>query len=311
MAAALAVWLTAPVVAGNDAAQAIAQKFSEADKTKAAGKPEPVETVNRTEQPKSGVQPKSGERPSLDYEMDMLRRARIEEQERQQQGATVKPAPAEAREEPSVAQATPAAKPPAAAPEPSPAPTVTTAKATESPQTPPTAAPVTPPVTLPSGGQHVTFLLSLATDANAIAHPDPILCLGETCWLSNGLESAAKPVQRSTARALKSTANASDDSCAGKSACVYRNVVVPDDAIIEVIEIGVGDDPADDRYAIDIDKSCRLDEGDLVCDNALETRDYRLWAVPETTAISAGAGALEDAIDDDLEGGAIQSANDK
>lgn len=322
----------------QNAAQAIAQKFSEADK------------------------PKSAERPSLDYEMDMLRRARAEEAEREKHAKpiaatapAVAPAPSSPAAQPAAAttaaspsqaaapskaqeqkappasvekfleteapappQSSKPAEPPVtaspapAAASPSPPREVTTAKASDESAKAAAPAPVAelPALASPDGGR-ATVLLSLATDSPAAAHPDPIICLGATCWLSNGIKAAAKPILRAQVLALQSTQMASDDSCHGKSACVYRNVTIPDGAVLEVIEVGHPNDPTIGGYSIDADKSCRLDEGDLICNNPLETRDYRLWIVPEATATSVGPAALESAVADDLEGDDTVSASDK
>ena len=350
--AAIATPLPCMAAPQTNAAQAIAQKFSEADAPQTAA-PQSKKTAPAT--------PKAAERPSLDYEMDMLRRARAEELEREQSAMTSAPSAVakseSSPEQPKTSQPTavpsssevsklstaPAIEPThaqenggsprvatdpklaqsgnAEAPEKSvpadataAAPTVATAKPDDDVKPaalPQSVAEPKAPSASDTSGQRITVLLALATDANAVARPDPILCVRDTCWLSNGLENPAKPMPRSMAMALASTESASADSCHGKSACAYRNVAVPDDGVLEIIQIGSPTPSSGGGFSIVPDSSCRIDQGDFVCDNGLETRDFRIWTVPEAAAKSAGPAALEDAIDNDLEAGNAQSTNDK
>jgi hypothetical protein len=290
-----------------DPAQAIAQKFSEASDPKPAAKPE---------------------RPSLDYEMDMLRRARAEELERENQDAQ-RPLTKIAQPAPAVAQApvSPINLPPPgatttghttqpAAPQPTLA-----AKPVETAVNPMSAPPPAPPSDTKAGGEsggsgdlRVTVLLVLGTDVNEAAlapKPDPIICLDQRCWISNGLEAPARPLPRSEAVALKSSAGATSDSCSGKSACVFRDVAISSDAQIQVVELGDSRGVASNPYSIAADASCRKDDGALVCDNALVTHEFRIWIVPEPTAQTIGAAALEDAVAEGLPSEDAPPANDK
>jgi hypothetical protein len=288
-----------------DPAQAIAQKFSEANDPKPAAKPE---------------------RPSLDYEMDMLRRARAEELERENQDAQ-RPLTKIAQPAPSVAQA--AVAPPApptpeatgrttqqAAPSP-----VSVAKPVETAVNPTSVPPPPPSSDTRAGGEsggsgdlRATVLLVLGTDGNDAGFapkPDPIICLDQRCWVSNGLEAQARPLPRSEAIALKSSAGATSDSCSGKSACVFRDIAISSDAQIQVVELGDSRGVTSNPYSIAADASCRKDDGALVCDNALVTHEFRIWVVPEPMAQSIGAAVLEDAVAEGLPNDDAQPANDK
>src|SRR5206468_1100196 len=91
------------------------------------------------------------------------------------------------------------------------------------------------------GQPRATILLVLEADRSdgiAVSRPDPIICLGDRCWLSNGIEAPARPLRRSQALALKTSQDATSDSCSGKSACVYRNVAIGPDSQIQVAELG-------------------------------------------------------------------------
>ena len=292
-----------------DPAQAIAQKFSEASDPKPA--PKPALTT---------------ERPDLDYELDMLSRARAEELERQSAdemmvkvAAPVAATPAvTAPAAPTTADKTPVAAP-SAEPTPAPAPAAPARLAEPvAPEPPavvkpaPTAAP--PPALPPAAASddadaqskvqpRVTVLLVLDSDGNDAASavkPDPIICFDQRCWISNGLEAPARPMPRSEALALKSTNTATSDSCSGKSACAFRNIALGPGSQIQVVAVGESRGVADGSYTVAADTSCRKDDGDLVCGNALVTQEFRLWLVPEPTAQAVGPAGLEDAVAEGL-----------
>ena len=289
------------------------------------------------------------ERPPLDYEMDMLRRARAEDADRKaaEQPATKPPArivvtppavtPTAAGTAPAAAAVKSEAVAPKAATEPvSPAKIVGPAKPTPSTQPTPTAAPIkaepqkiveapaaatttaaTPPaaaaVTAPAvaapappAGPTVqaSVLLAIETggassrsDATAL---DPIICVGDSCFLSAGLIADAVKLSKSDALKLKSSDNASPDACRGKVGCVFRNVGLTKNALIEVIEIGGASAAPARTYAAEPDATCKTSDGALACENPIATADFRLWIVPEATAKTAGAEAIEDAVADSL-----------
>jgi hypothetical protein len=238
-----------------DPAQIIAQKFSEASEPQPA--PNPAA-------------------PDLDYELDMLRRARAEQLQFEHQDTAVQ-------------QPVEAIKVVAPAPVASPAPTAPIKPAIDQ-----RAEPVSQPRTT------VLLVLDERNSPTGAAKPDPIICFGQTCWISNGIEDPAHPMPRTEALALKSTRQAASDSCRGKSGCVFRNVAVGRDARIEVFEIGEGRVSPDGAFTVSADATCRNDDGDLFCDAPLITQDYRLWIVPETTAQAIGSAALEEAVADGL-----------
>jgi hypothetical protein len=294
-----------------DPAQVIAQKFSEASDPKSVPKP-------ALQQPP--------DRPDFDYEMDMLSRARTEEFERQSADEMLVHVAAPVATSPAVtAPAAPTTdKTPVAAPSAEPAPIplpAAPARVAEpvTPEPPAIAKPVettTPPVTVqppPAASSEpdkqskaqprVTVLLVLDSDGNDAASavkPDPIICFDQRCWISNGLEAAARPMPRSEALALKSTDTATSDSCSGKSACAFRNIALGPGSQIQVVEVGESRGVADGSYTVAADTSCRKDDGDLVCDNALVTHGYRIWLVPEPTAQAVGPAGLEDAVAEGL-----------
>lgn len=300
ISAVLTVLAASPVCSAEpiDPAQAIAQKFYEADQPAPRPLPKP--------QPSHAAKP-DPDSPGLDYEMDMLRRARAEEAERQNEVAAptpiavARPAPAatpqpvaESLPAPSLEPAPRAAEPIAHA-----QPPIAEPRRTADAQSPQTDANPS------ASGPRVTVLLVLDPDDSEQAHvkPDPIICFDQQCWISNGLDAPAKPMPRSEAVALKTTESPTGDSCSGKSACAFRNVAFHPDSQIQVVEVGESRGVADGAYTVAADTTCRKLDGDLTCDNALVTHAFRIWVVPETTAQAVGPSTLEDAVADGLQDG--------
>lgn len=318
------------------------------------------------------------QRPSLDYEMEMLRRARVEESERKSKAmealaaaaaasapkvAETPAAPETANAPLATAPAPAVAAPPApaiikAAEKPSkptepaviPAPTKILAPFAATISIPPPATPPAPqlkelslvpalpltivaptalaevkpspsPATVPTSPpvqptQQATVLLvfesgSAAQDATQSMH-DPIVCFDDRCIVSNGFDAAAKALPRGDAKALKTTTGVTLDTCRGKTACVFRDVAITAAPRLQVIDLGSSTTSnAGGGYTTEIDKSCRMSDGELTCDHPLATPDFRVWIVPEGTAKKAGIAALEDAIVEGLPQGELVSSADK
>ncbi len=287
-----------------DPAQAIAQKFSAASDEEVA-KPSPKPAAKPS--PKPAPKPAAAARkPDADYEADMLSRARAEEADRQKQEAR----PQQLAAEPAIPTAPVPAPPPAVAPaaEKQPAPVPVAATAAPKPES---QRPVVVEAPKPDAAQ-ATVLLVLGIDGGALGFkPDPIICIDERCWLSNGIEAPAISMPRTQAVALRTTEETTSDPCAGKSACVYRGVTIDAGARIEVIEVGESRGASAGAFTIAADKSCRNDGGGLLCDNGLATQDFRIWVVPEAVATATGPEGLEDAVAEGLPDPDAAAGNDK
>jgi hypothetical protein len=269
-----------------DPAQAIAQKFSEASDEKPA--------------PPSQ---RKYDGPDKSYEADMLERARAEEHERQLGEARQVVAKSADIFSGLPLPPRPALPPQAAAPE---------AKLAALPLKPAAE----PPAARPNGpgpdASSATILLVLDPDGSGLGFkPDPIICIDDRCWISNGIGLPARAMPRNEAVALQGTDGVTQDSCSGKSGCVYRNVTIDPAARIDVIEVGEGGGASAGAYTVAPDKSCRKEGEALICDNGLATANFHIWAVPETTANEVGVSRLENAVAEGLPEFDVSSANDK
>jgi hypothetical protein len=153
----------------------------------------------------------------------------------------------------------------------------------------------------PSDGPvHVTMLLVLTNQAGN-SPPDkvqsnPIVCIGDICYLSEGSANPAKTMPRAAAMEAKNTALGLPGACQGRTSCVFRDVTLPPDANLQVIDAGFA--RAEPYPAIDAraDKTCAIAEEDLDCEQPVSAKDYRLWLVPETVAQKAKVAQIEDAL---------------
>ncbi len=170
------------------------------------------------------------------------------------------------------------------------------------------------PSTGPTSQATILLILEPQGQATPPATPahDALVCTGETCVVSNGFEAPAKALSRSDAQALKSSDGVTPDSCRGKSACVFREVAVSPTPRIGVLDlIQASGNAGGDGYTTDIDTSCRVADGELMCDHPLATPDFRMWVVPEAIAKTAGATLLENAIVEGLPQSDVVSSTDK
>lgn len=267
-----------------DPAQAIAQKFSEAGEEKAAPPPQ-----------------RSFDRPGAAYEADMLQRARAEELQRQ--GGETERTTGNPQESVGSSQA-----PSPVAQRPNPGPQLA---ALPSKSAMPEGAAIVSGRPDPMATQATVLLVLDPNGAGIGFKPDPIICMDNTCWLSNGIASPAVSMPRNRAVALQTTQPVTAYSCRGMTGCVYRNVPVDPRQRIDVIEVGEGGGASAGAFTAAADNSCRKEGDDLVCDNGLGTQNFRLWVVPESTAVAVGDSTLEDAVAGNLPEPDETSANDK
>ncbi len=298
-----------------DAAHALAQKFAQAPA------------------------PEKAQRPPLDYEMEMLRRARAEQaQGRPDPQVTPKLVPPP---QPNAKAVVPAAAPITVAPA-TPPTAVQTAPVAKIAEMPPAAAatPAAANSSAPEQGKPnvqaktetkaaestpkltgapalpASLLLAIETSgisAKSSSAPkfDPILCIQDACYVSAGLSADAVKLAKLDALKLKTTSEASPDSCKDKTGCVFRNVTVPTGAQVNLIELGSASHEPTRGSDAALDRSCKVSDGDLYCENPIATPDFRIWVVPEETARTAGAQMLEEAVAAGLPHDDVARASDK
>jgi hypothetical protein len=161
-----------------------------------------------------------------------------------------------------------------------------------------------------------SLLLALETggassNSGASSSFDPILCIADACFVSAGLNADAVRLSKLDALKLKSTTDASPDSCKSKVGCVFRNVSIPAGAQLQVIELGSASHDPSRMSDAPLDPSCKVSDGALNCENPIATSDFRIWVVPEEIARTAGVQAIEDVVADGLPHEDVARATDK
>lgn len=287
---AAAVLLAQPAFADNNPGHALAQKFAVGEKTALQpAKQKPKKIAETKPSPRAPA-------PGQDYERELLEAAKAEAAQRQAQEPQTAnpPSPAAAP-----AQSLPSAMP----------------TATQAPQPPgkksmpqvqiKVQAHVPAPAAAPghaSRGTPATILVVLhQTGSGEIPKSfDPILCLGEVCYVSSGSESDARLVSRQDALSAKSTMAAGAGACAGTPACAFRGVNLPEGASAQIVDLGLVRQEQRELIAAKIDPTCTVEDGILTCDKPIASLDYRIWIMPETVAAKAGPEKIEAALDAEL-----------
>ena len=242
--------------------------------------------------------------PGPDYEKEMLDAARAEAEARkvaQQEPAAPVPAAA-ATSAPAAAQ--PATAPAVAAPA---APTAVTAPAAppaaaavQAAVKPAAAAVAPPPATVTGSSSHVSVLLALDPQLNAVdlaaSQPSPVLCIGDDCYISAGADGPARARTRADAAAGKGATG----DCHGKTHCIFRDVNLKPGAELQILDSTFGKPGASKPVEVVPDKSCNVQEGELDCELTTSGIGYRAWIVPESVAAATTPLILESALATDL-----------
>ena len=321
----LAMSIAALAEPAIDPAHALAEKFANdgvVPVKPAAARPAEAKAVEAKPAPAKSADAKPA-RPSLDYEMEMLRRARAEEAERAKGSATAAPTaqspdpapqpspPQAAKVEAPAPVATPPPVQPAPVAEPPAPPAAASAPAIEAKADPKTA-PAEYRI-LDDGSPRATVLLILETapGGKTAVQPDPIMCVGTECYASLGFDTGATMVPRTEADKLKSSDDVKAGTCKDKTGCVFRDVPIASGAKIEIIDLANRSLKGREHTDVTIDTTCAIEDGDLGCEKPINAMDHRIWIVPEATAQKAGVTVLDQAIADGLPEEDKELANDK
>lgn len=143
------------------------------------------------------------------------------------------------------------------------------------------------------------------------AASDPIICVGEVCYLSSGLEQPAKPVARTEALSTRNAITSGAAACKARRRCAFRNVTLQPGTKLQIVDLGIVRHDRREAVEANIDRTCTTDQGDLVCDDPRTAPDYRIWLVPEAVAATAGTAAIDAALANDLPEEDIARATDK
>ncbi len=159
---------------------------------------------------------------------------------------------------------------------------------------------------LPVG--RATVILVLANGGRGLGRvgtttADPVLCLGDTCYISQGSTRPASAMPRGVALGPGNTLGQRAGACARSLVCVYRNVeLASGTASVQPVDLRLLRHDRRDVAVGSLDPSCGLASGQLVCGKPVKSPTWTAWIVPESIAVAAGPAILEAAAATKLDG---------
>jgi len=157
------------------------------------------------------------------------------------------------------------------------------------------------PETTPFGLSRVTILMVMKPGNKGIRRgnktADPILCIAQRCYISRGTGTEARQMPRRKAFGTINTLGKRAGACRNSLTCAYRKIVVHEgSALVRPIDLRFVRHDRRERSVIRVDPTCRARRGRLQCAQAVQSKTYRLWVVPERVAEVAGPEGLERAL---------------
>ena len=126
---------------------------------------------------------------------------------------------------------------------------------------------------------------------------DPVVCVGLTCFISNGAGAPASALERRRALGPGNTFGRRAGACRGKLGCIFRGVTLAgSQPAIQPIDLKVVVHDRREAKPATPDASCRVLAGQISCEGMVVAPGYRAWIVPERIAQEAGPKALETAV---------------
>jgi hypothetical protein len=135
---------------------------------------------------------------------------------------------------------------------------------------------------------------------------DPVICLDQWCYVSNGPNVPAKLMSRASALGPVNTLGLRAGACRQSLTCIFRGLDIA--AYFKAGARQANLQPIDLRYLhhdrrqampLTVDAGCALVQRQVICATAIKGKDWTAWIVPETLAVEAGVEVLQAA----LEGG--------
>ncbi len=164
--------------------------------------------------------------------------------------------------------------------------------------------PVTAQATYP---QRVTVLVVMQPRRHGFGGKrmtaNPVLCVGQECYISNGAGTPATIMRRAQALGPGNTLGRNAGPCRNQTTCVFRGITLS--ALmtsIQPVDMGFLRHDRRETRAVEPDRSCDASGGHLYCSAPIVSTGYRAWVIPESIADRAGALALERALYDGLPG---------
>ena len=160
------------------------------------------------------------------------------------------------------------------------------------------------PTTLATASSRASVLLVLEPGDYGIRRfnrnqADPVLCAGETCYISQGPDAPARAMPRTQALGPGNTLGGRAGACKQQLACVFRDVDLgaSGKANIMPVDLHVVRHDRREVTTIEADQTCTNANGRLACGSPVKSATYRVLAVPETVAAKATPPGLSAALE--------------
>lgn len=153
--------------------------------------------------------------------------------------------------------------------------------------------------------KRATLLLALEPGSRGIRRyektADPVICLGNRCYISSGAEDPAREMTRGRALGPGNTLGQRAGACRHSLTCVFRDVDVGGGNVqVQPIDLRLLRHDRREVVTVTPDETCTVTAGRLKCSRGIVAGSYRIWVVPESVARRAGAGALQSVLADGL-----------
>jgi hypothetical protein len=153
-------------------------------------------------------------------------------------------------------------------------------------------------------GRATILMVLAASDGrplNSERAADPILCLQDGCYVSNGPQAQASYHSFGQSLSLSGRIGRGAGSCNHARTCVFRDVDLgAASTLVQPIDLKLVRHDRREQREVSIDQTCKLIEGRLSCSRPVRTATYTLWIVPEHVAREVGSDKLADAVSDGL-----------
>jgi hypothetical protein len=154
------------------------------------------------------------------------------------------------------------------------------------------------------GRATILMVLATASDGrplNSERAADPILCLQDGCYVSNGPQAQASYHSFGQSLSLAGRIGRGAGACNHARTCVFRDVDLgAATTLVQPIDLKLVRHDRREQREVSIDQTCKLIDGRLSCSRPVRTGTYTLWIVPEHLAREIGADRLANAVSDGL-----------
>jgi colicin import membrane protein len=126
---------------------------------------------------------------------------------------------------------------------------------------------------------------------------NPVLCIGQGCYVSGGAGAPAEYMPRFSALGPANSIGRRAGPCRNQLTCVFRDVELGGGyGQIQPVDMGLLHHDRREIRGVRPDPTCDLISGRLFCAEPTVAEGYRAWIVPEVIATKAGAEVLREAL---------------